>query len=235
MQNHKQQTAYVKIIRSSHMKTVATILTIILIGSLTAIGQEIPLPENYSVIDTVWGDLDKDGINELVVAYNTQKTKDIYENVSRELIIYKKEKNQWMVWQKSEQSLYDSRGGGTMGDPLGEIKIKNGILLINQRGGSSWKWEHTDKYRFQNGEFYLIGYTSISGRDCEYWEKVYFNLLSGKIIFKKEYEDCETLEQEIYKRENEMFYKKGISISLKNRLEKDIKIVSPKFGHEIYL
>lgn len=40
-----------------------------------------------------------------------------------------------------------------MGDPFGEIEIKNGILLVSQNGGSSWKWGHTDKYRYQDENF----------------------------------------------------------------------------------
>ncbi len=87
------------------------------------------------------------------------------------------------------------------GEPFGEIEIKNGVLLISQNGESSWKLEFTDKYRFQNGEFYLIRYSSIAGKLCEYWKDVDFNLVTGKMIIKKEYEECETGEQEVYKRE----------------------------------
>lgn len=38
-------------------------------------GQNFPIPKNYSIVDTVKGDLNKDGIDELVIAYNTQKGK----------------------------------------------------------------------------------------------------------------------------------------------------------------
>ena len=49
-----------------------------------------------------------------------------------------------------------------------------------------------------------------------------------------EFEDWEK-GQEIYKTENETFYKKGISINLKNRNSKKHKIISPKYKHELYL
>lgn len=61
---------------------------------------KIAYSENYSIVDTVKGDLNKDGIDELVIAYNTQKEKeDAFESVPRELIIYKKESNNWIVWK----------------------------------------------------------------------------------------------------------------------------------------
>ncbi len=200
-------------------------------------GQDLPIPKNYAIVDSVKGDLDKDNIEELVIVYNTEKEKEeAFESVPRELIIYKRIKDNWMVWKKSKSAVYGSRDGGMMGDPFGEIEIKNGILLVSQNGGSSWKWGHTDKYRYQNGGFYLIGYSSTYGKPCEYWTEIDFNLMTGKMLIKKEYENCENEEeQNIYKSENETVYKKGLKISIEKRNKKEIKIVSPKYKHEIYI
>ena len=216
------------------MRITIYILIIFMISNFTLIGQEIPIPENYNIVDNIFGDLDNDNINELVVVYNTKTEKD-YESVPRELIIYKLKNNKWIEWKKSRQALYGSQDGGMMGDPFEQIEIKNGILLISQSGGSSWKWGFTDKYRFQAGEFYLIGYTSSSGKLCNDWKNVDFNLVTGKMIVNKEYEDCEKSEQEIYKKENEILFKKGLKITIQNRNEKEIKLITPKYKHEIYL
>ncbi|WP_051205453.1 hypothetical protein [Salinimicrobium xinjiangense] len=216
------------------MNKAIYIFTTLLITIQFVNGQNIPIPTNYSIVDTVTGDLDKDSIKELVVAYNTAPENGI-EGVSRELIIYKLKDKKWTVWKASSQALYGSRDGGMMGDPFGQIEIQNGILLISQNGGSSWKWGFTDKYRFQDGEFYLIGYTSSDGKPCEQWRQVDFNLVTGNLVVKKEYEDCETKEQEIYKREYESLLKKGLKMSLQNRQEKEIKITTPKYGHDIYI
>lgn len=199
-------------------------------------GQKVPVPENYTIISKVMGDLDKDGVKELVVAYNTKTPEDELDNVARALIIYKLVNNKWSEWKKSEQALYGSADGGMMGDPFGSIEIKNGILLVMQQGGSSWKWEITDKYRFQNGNFYLIGYTSVSGKPCEYWDNIDFNLSTGKMLVKREYEKCNNhSEEKIYKIEKEILYKKGLKITLQTRDEKEIKIVTPKYHREIYI
>jgi len=52
-------------------------------------------------------------------------------------------------------------------------------------------------------------------------------------IVKKEFEACER--QQLYKKENETFFEKGLKITLQNRQVREIKIISPKYGHEIYL
>jgi len=216
------------------MKKAIYILTFLLTLSQLSYGQELPIPDNYSVVDSVSGDLDKDSIAELVVVYNMVTENEI-DGVQRELIIYKLKNNNWTEWKKSDQAVYGSKDGGIMGDPFAELKIEKGILQISHYGGSSWKWGFTDKYRYQNGEFYLIGYTGIGGKLCEYWREVDFNISNGKMIVKKEFEKCEAEEQEIYKRENETLYEKGLIITLQNRQEREIKITTPKYGHEIYI
>lgn len=208
---------------------------ILLFNIAQSYSQNIPIPSNYSIIDSVFGDLDKDGMEELVVAYNTNLKDEINDGVKRELIIYKKKNLEWTVWQKPMQALYGSRAGGMMGDPFGDIEIEKGVLHISQNGGSSWKWSHTDKYRYDGKEFRLIGYVSNYGKPCEYWEEVDFNIVTGKINVKKEYENCETENQEVYKKQNETFIKKGINLTLRNRSDREIKIISPKYRHEIYV
>lgn len=226
---------------SNHRRNCNTmtnkIITIafLVFSSAIVFAQDIPLPENYIIIDSVLGDLDNDTIKELVVVFDTKKQDDESESVPRELRIYKKINGTWVDWKKSEQALLGSRDGGMMGDPYAEIKIINGILQITHQGGSSWKWLDTDKYRFQDNDFYLIGHESNYGKLCDYWLKVDFNLSTGKIIIEKEFEECEDSNQEVYKRENETFYEEKMKITLEKRYDKEIKIVSPKYQHEIYI
>lgn len=184
------------------------------------------------IIAEKMGDLDKDGIPEKVIVYNTTDSTE-YGTV-REIHILKQKDNNWTVWQKSRNAILKSEEGGMMGDPFEGIEIKNGILIINHWGGSSWKWSRSDKYRFQNNQFQLIGHTSNYGKPCEYLMNCDFNISTGKVILKKEYENCDQ-EQQIYKTESETFYKKGITLNLENRNLKEIKIISPKYREEIYL
>ncbi|MBW2963132.1 hypothetical protein [Mesonia aestuariivivens] len=214
-----------------NMKKITLLVLFVFLNSLLVLGQNIP--KNYVVIDSILGDLDNDNIKELVVVLNTKKAEKENENIPRELRIYKKINKKWINWKNSEQALYGSREGGMVGDPYAGIKIKNGILLISHFGGSSWKWGYTDKYRFQNENFYLIGYESNYGRPCDFWENVDFNLSTGKIIFEREFEDCE--KEKIYKKENETFYEKKLKITLEKRQAQKIEITSPKYNYKIHL
>jgi len=219
------------------MQQLIKFSAVVLVSCQAMVGQGLSIPENYTLVDSIRGDLNRDGIDELAVAYTTAvENEETLESVPRELIIYQKEGNAWVVWKKSAKALYGSRDGGMMGDPFGGIEIKKGLLLVNQNGGSSWKWGHTDTYRYQEGAFYLIGYSSNYGKPCEYWTDVDFNLSTGKMIVEKEYESCGVDdEQQTYKRENETIYKKGLRITLENRNQKELKIVTPKYKHEIYI
>lgn len=217
------------------------ILLLLLLTIRSSYSQQNLVPKAYEPIKEITGDLDKDSIPEKVIVYNMAADSDTandYTGVAREIIIFKKDKDKWTIWHRSTKAIGNSSDGGMMGDPFEDIEIKNGILIISESGGSSWKWGYQDKYRYQNNRFELIGYTSEYGRDCEYWTKVDFNIMTGKIVVTKEYEKCDDEEQQNkpYKKENENFtYKLTQKITLENRKENEVKIISPKYKHELYL
>lgn len=194
--------------------------------------QTLPVPKGYELLNDIQGDLNKDGIKERVLVYNTADTTE--DGIVRELQLFKRFNNHWKLWIKNRNTIRKSWEGGMMGDPYEGIEIKNGLLRISFSGGSSWKWNYTDIYRFQNHDFWLIGYTGLFGKLCEYWQTVDFNLITGKIIMTKEFEDCEK-DQQVYKRENEIFFKKGVQIRMIERNNRSCKIVSPKYKHQVYL
>ena len=195
------------------------------------------VPAQYQSIAEAYGDLNKDGIEEKVVVYNVKEQEEEMNGIDRELIIFRRVAGAWTIWQRSLKAVGNSRDGGMMGDPFQEVEVKNGVLLITEAGGSSWKWGHTDKYRYQNGSFELIGYNNTYGKLCEYWADFDFNIMTGKIVFTKEYESCEEEgEQVVSKRENETFtYRLQKKITLQNRKDAEVQIISPKYKHELYL
>lgn len=198
--------------------------------SMFYFAQEEFQPQGSTIIETVDGDLDGDKIPEKVIVYNTKDTMD-YGNI-REIQILKKIGGKWAILEKSRNAVLKSNDGGMMGDPYQVTEIKNGILMITQAGGSSWKWGYTDKYRFQNGHFELIGYSSSSGKPEEYWTDVDFNLSTGKLTFEKEVENT----KEYGTSKKEIFVKKGLKINLQNRnLKTQKKIILPKTKETVYL
>lgn len=191
--------------------------------------------KNIKISETI-GDLDKDGISEKVEVWNTSKTTDF--GIERQLRIFKKQDTAWVLWLKSNNCLLASENGGMMGDPFESIEIKNGILIISHNGGSSWKWGYQDKYRYQNKAFELIGHTGQHGKPCEYWASLDFNLSTGKIFYKKDFETCTDKSEEgvkFTKTIEETFLNKTIKININNRYLKEYKIITPKNKIDYYL
>jgi hypothetical protein len=203
--------------------------------------QNTLLPPAYKMIAEVRGDLDKDGIEERAVVYNVDTVeKEEGEGIDRALIIYKKDPKTktWKIWYRSLTAIGNTRDGGMMGDPFEGIEIVKGILLVSESGGSSWKWSHTDKYRFQANDFILIGYESFYGKPCQYWEGFDYNLVTGKIDWYREHDKCEDEDpyDELPAERKESFQLKfRHKISMKNRRRQEIEIITPKYKETLYL
>jgi len=138
--------------------------------------------EKVFILDKDFGDLDKDGVDELVVVFARDTLWESSE--PRDFVIYKQKEGKWDVWFENDNVILRADEGGIMGDPFYEgVEIKNGVIHISHNGGSSWKWGYTSKFRYQDGDFYLIGHNSINGKVCEYWEEADYNLSTGKCIY----------------------------------------------------
>jgi hypothetical protein len=212
------------------MKSTFCILS--LIFSTFCFAQKEFQPKGSTLIETIDGDLDGDKIPEKVIIYNTKDEGELGK--IREIQILKKVNGKWTILEKSRKAVLESDAGGMMGDPYQNTTIKNGILIITHYGGSSWKWGVTDKYRFQNGHFELIGYFSEGGRPGDYWATTDFNLSTGKVIYKKDVENSSIPENG--KSESETYIKKGVKINLQNRnQDQERKFVLPKTRKTVYL
>ncbi|UKB78462.1 hypothetical protein [Chryseobacterium sp. MEBOG07] len=186
-------------------------------------------PAGSTILETVDGDLDGDKIPEKVMIYTTKDEGELGK--IREIQILKKVNGKWTVLEKSRNAVMESSAGGMMGDPYQSTGIEKGILTIIQAGGSSWKWDVTDKYRFQNGHFELIGTSTSSGRPGDYWKDIDFNLSTGQLNYTKEVENT----AEYGKSLKETYIQKGLKINLQNRnQEKQRKIILPKTKEEVY-
>lgn len=186
-------------------------------------------PAGSSILETVDGDLDGDKIPEKVIVYTTKDEGELGK--IREIQILKKVGGKWTLLEKSRNAVMESSAGGMMGDPYQSTEIQKGILTIIQAGGSSWKWDVTDKYRFQNGHFELIGTSLSAGRPGDYWKETDFNLSTGQMNYTKDVENT----AEYGKSLKETYTMKGVKINLQNRnQDKQRKIVLPKTKEEVY-
>ena len=81
--------------------------------------------------------------------------------------------------------------------------IDKNILIVSHYGGSAWRWSITDKFRFQDNDWYLIGETKNSYWVVERCDKLNgfagtdyedVNFVTGDFEIKKISQDCKLLE-----------------------------------------
>lgn len=179
------------------MKQKSTALITLLLVFVFSIGksqiiqrdEDQSFPSDYKIIGEAEGDLDKDGIAERVIIYDTDVETEF--GTERQIHIFKKKNYNWELWKKSIGAVLPSTHGGMMGDPFERIVIERGCIVIHHFGGSRQKWNYTHRYRFQQGTFQLIGATIVYGSPCDYFETLDYNLSTGTAIYKKESENCD--------------------------------------------
>jgi hypothetical protein len=190
------------------------------------------LPNGYELIQEASGDLNKDKIEEKVLVANTDREGDF--GTERDVFIYKIENTEWKLWHRSTGAVLPSDHGGMMGDPFENVSVENGAIVFSHFGGSRQKWAYTHRFRFQNDTWELIGLTNENIATCEETEKFDYNLSSGNVVYKKDYESCEDGDEiTIVKTENENFVSKPIVLPIMDgfSFDKPIYAINPKSGN----
>jgi hypothetical protein len=154
----------------------------------------IAMPLGYSILADTVGDLDSDSINERAIVFNTDRTGEM--GIERELMIYKNDGNAWKLWHSSTGIVLPSENGGVMGDPFSMMSIDSGKLLIEHFGGSRSKWIYLHAYQYLQENWVLSNANISLGTPCEYWEVFDYDLVSGKVIYTKNEEDCDSEAEE---------------------------------------
>lgn len=141
-----------------------------------------PVPDTYTLMAQASGDLNRDGVNELVLLFNTpQEVAAEGLGTAREINIYQQQKGTWQLWHKSVGTVLPSAHGGMMGDPFEALTIERGAIVIRHFGGSRDKWHYTHRYRFQNNNWFLIGANIVSGAPCDFKREYDYNLMTGRL------------------------------------------------------
>ena len=168
------------------MKTLLTVLITILSGILYA--QSIPtkaknltsfVPENWKAIKMVHGDLNNDQKDDLVLIIEEDNPKNIIENDGmgskflnlnpRYLLIIFQTPNGFELKELNKTFIpkENNEESPCLMDPLveGDIQINKGVLLLSLNYwlscGSYGISRDTYTFRYQNGEFELIGFDSM--------------------------------------------------------------------------
>lgn len=178
------------------MKSLLSFFTILFFTISS--GQELrnfAIPKGYTKILETKGDLDKDGIDETILVFNSGKKikSDFSNGLVRELFIVKNRNGNLKIWkQYSNVILGSATGFSPEYNNLPEVSVKNGTLIISQVYNTNSRhtltFRHT--YRFQNGDFYLIGSVNTFDDTCEFNISEEINFSTGKAIKDEQYYPC---------------------------------------------
>jgi len=148
------------------------------------------VPKTYEKILETKGDLDKDGKDEVVIVFNVNPKAEVSE---RKFYILKNINGKLKIWKENSSLIFDNKLGFYPADNKLKITIKNNSLNILQSYYTNSRHSDTSKYtfRFQNGDFYLIGASIRFDDTCEFNFKNEVNFSTGKVIIDEQFSDCD--------------------------------------------
>jgi len=128
------------------------------------------IPNNWMAIDTIYGDLNNDRLEDLVLvlefkdaihevrAYGDSDTEIIKEfQKPRILAIYfKNAQHQYVFALQNNNFILRAKEGGVYGDPYQGISIANNTLNLNFVGGSNWRWKLDYHFKYQRHDWILV-------------------------------------------------------------------------------
>lgn len=134
------------------------------------------IPQNWKLIDTVYGDLNNDQTADLAFileyhlpitesrAYGDSETDLIKEfQKPRVLAVYfKNEKSGAYVFaMQNNNFILRSEEGGAMGDPFKAINITDNSLFLTFEGGSNWRWKLNYEFKYNLKDWSLVKANNI--------------------------------------------------------------------------
>ncbi|MFN1217029.1 hypothetical protein ACKW6Q_08590 [Chryseobacterium kwangjuense] len=163
--------------------------------------KDFSTPKGYEKITEARGDLDKDGKEETVVIFNitTKSISEDREDFPRIFYILKSTDGKQKIWQENSIFLFSSGTGFyPESNAAPEITIKNNSFSIKQVFNTNSRHTQTYKhtFRFQNGDFYLIGSHSRFEDTCDFNDLNEINFSTGKVIVDHQYSSCEEDERD---------------------------------------
>lgn len=129
---------------------------------------------NDTILGKAIGDLNKDGMDDLVVVVEMNKETD---DAPRSVFVFLKQAdNSYLLNCISPKAVVEKNATNVY---FSDVEIKNNVLTINHDFLRGWT-KH--KYRLQDGYWKLIGITRLDG-DASYTEEEDINLNTGRAIY----------------------------------------------------
>ena len=124
------------------------------------------VPASWTSLKQAPGDLNTDSLPDLAVVLKSA-AEDKDEGGGAEtsrllLILFGTKDGGYTLAASSAKAVLCKGCGGVFGDPFAKLGIERGALVIEHYGGSSERWGYTHRWRYQGGDFLLIGLTTRS-------------------------------------------------------------------------
>ena len=150
---------------------LTTFFTVTLLGQ-TEQGKNLSdfLPTGYVISEKVSGELNKDGIEDIIlIIKGTDKSKIIKDEYRGELdrnrrgiiVLFNKKDYYELASKNYDCFSSENEDGGVYFPPELSVEIKKGNLCVHYGHGRYGFWKYT--FRFQNSDFDLIGYDESNG------------------------------------------------------------------------
>jgi hypothetical protein len=176
---------------------LALTLTVLLAIGLNAVGQPTPTtarspteltPSGFVVAEEIRGDLNKDNQTDYVyIVKGTDKSKFFQHEYRgqldrnrRGIVVVLKSQDQYeLATANLDCFSSENEDGGVYYAPELSISINGGILSLHYAHGRYGYWAY--KFRYQNGDFALIGYDASQNRGPVTQRAVSINLMTKKM------------------------------------------------------
>ncbi|CAN7743605.1 hypothetical protein LJR153_006493 [Paenibacillus sp. LjRoot153] len=134
----------------------------------------------------VEGDLNKDGIQDVAMVIEKLESAKDQAPERALLIAFGNKDGTYTRSIMADKAILKADEGGIWGDPLADIHIDRGSLVVSFYGGSNFRWYGNYRFRFQDEDWYLIGATVgsfYSGTMTETTgDEEDYNLLTGDYV-----------------------------------------------------
>jgi hypothetical protein len=163
-------------------------------------GQSITdfIPPGWSVLDSVYGDLNNDGLKDIAIILQHKDSVSLVNTLEDTvltqprilLILFKNTANNKFFLIEQSNSFIINHDNAVMDDPYQDIAIDKGILKIDihlfYSMGSWYSTNSTYKFRYEGKEFKLIGADlSTIHRGTLDYENYSYNFLTKKRSYSK--------------------------------------------------
>ena len=177
------------------------------------------IPKGYIAFDTIYGDLNKDGMEDCVlIIKGTDKEKIITDEYRGELdrnrrgilILFTKNNGYELATKNYDCFSSENEDGGVYYAPELDITIEKGKLYVSYAHGRYGYWKYT--FRYGNSDFELIGYDS-----SENYGPIVNREISINFLTKKKLENVNTNEEA--EGGDEIFEEKWENIAIDNLIK----------------